>query len=95
MNKIKKETQIFWLNEDRLIKWSDIKHLQLEEDDVIRSSWEGENGDGYYVGEIIRMVEETDEQFQKRLVLEEEHREYTKKLRYERYLKLKKEFETE
>ncbi len=93
LNKIKRETQLFWLGEDRLIKWSDIKHLQLEDDDIIRSSWEDEDGDGYYVGEIIRMVEETDEQFKKRLSNIEQDKERMKKFRYESYLKLKKEFE--
>jgi hypothetical protein len=94
LNKIKRETQLFWLGEDRLIKWSDIKHLQLEDDDVIRSSWEeDEESDGYYVGEITRMVEETDEQYQKRLSNIEQDKERMKKSRYESYLKLKKEFE--
>ena len=93
-NKIKRETQLFWLGEYRLIKWSDIKHLQLEDDDVIRSSWEeDEEGGGYYVGEITRMVEETDEQFKKRLSDIEQDKERMKKFRYESYLKLKKEFE--
>jgi hypothetical protein len=68
--------------------------LQLEDDDVIRSSWEeDEDGDGYYVGEITRMVEETDEQYQKRLSINEQDKERMKKSRYESYLRLKKEFE--
>jgi hypothetical protein len=95
LNKIKRETQLFWLGENRLIKWSDIKHLQLEDDDVIRSSWEEDDDDGrgLYVGEITRMVEETDEQYQKRLSNIEKDKERMKKSRYESYLKLKKEFE--
>jgi hypothetical protein len=93
-NKIKRETEVFCLNKRRLIKWSDIKHLQLEDDDVIRSSWEDdEDGDGYYVGTITRMVEETDEQYQKRLSTNEQDKERMKKSRYESYLRLKKEFE--
>jgi hypothetical protein len=97
LNKIIREMQLFWLGENRLIKWSDIKHLQLEDDDVIRSSWEEEDGDGYYVGEyvgeITRLVVETDEQYQKRLSNIEQDKERMKKSRYESYLKLKKEFE--
>jgi hypothetical protein len=95
LNKIKRETQLFWLGKNRLIKWSDIKHLQLEDDDVIRSSWEEDDDDGrgLYVGEITRMVEETDEQYQKRLSNIEKDKERMKKSRYESYLKLKKEFE--
>ena len=93
-NKIKRETEVFCLNKRRLIRWSDIKHLQLEDEDVIRSSWEDEeDGDGYYVGIINRMVEETDEQYQKRLSINEQDKERMKKSRYESYLRLKKEFE--
>jgi hypothetical protein len=94
-NKIKRETEIFFLDKRRFIKWSDIKHLQLEDDDVIRSSWEEDEdvGHGYYVGIITRMVEETDEQYQKRLSTNEQDKERMKKSRYESYLRLKKEFE--
>ena len=90
-NKIKKEKQIYWHSIQRLIKWSDIKHLTLEDDDTIRSYWDDEDM-GFY-GEIIRMVEETDEQYQKRLSDIEQDKERMKKYRYESYLKLKKEFE--
>ena len=90
-NKIKRAKQLFWLNENRLIKWSDIKHLTLEDDDTIRSYWDDEDM-GYY-GEIIRMVEETDEQYQKRLSNIELHNKWEKERRYESYLRLKKEFE--
>jgi|LakMenEpi03Aug12_release.lakeMendotaPanAssembly.Ray.scaffolds.fasta_scaffold15498_18 hypothetical protein len=90
-NKIKKEKQIYWHSIQRLIKWSDIKHLTLEDDDTIRSYWDDEDM-GFY-GEIIRMVEETDEQYQKRLSNIEQDKERMKKFRYESYLKLKKEFE--
>jgi hypothetical protein len=90
-NKIKKEKQIYWHSIQRLIKWSDIKHLTLEDDDTIRSYWDDEDM-GFY-GEIIRMVEETDEQYQKRLSDIEQDKERMKKFRYESYLKLKKEFE--
>jgi len=91
LNKIKKEKQIYWHSIQRLIKWSDIKHLTLEDDDTIRSYWDDEDM-GFY-GEIIRMVEETDEQYQKRLSNIEQDKERMKKFRYESYLKLKKEFE--
>ena len=95
LNKIKRETQLFWLGENRLIKWSDIKHLQLEDDDVIRSSWEEDDDDGrgLYVGEITRMVEETDEEYEDRMGRKKSTDALLKKNRYEQYLKLKKEFE--
>ena len=50
--------------------WADIKHLNLQDDDVIHSGWvEGENFDydGYQHNEINRIVEETDEQIENEL----------------------------
>jgi hypothetical protein len=90
-NKIKREKQIYWHPIQRLIKWSDIKHLTLEDDDTIRSYWDNEDN-GFY-GEIIRMVEETDEQHQKRIADNERHNKWLKEQRYKSYLKLKQEFE--
>jgi hypothetical protein len=93
-NKIKRETQIYYHEKNSLIKWGDIKHLQLEDDDIIRSGWEDDEGGGDYYGEITRTVEETDEQFQKRQSDIERDNKWMKERRYESYLKLKKEFET-
>jgi len=90
-NKIKREKQIYWHSIQRLIKWSDIKHLTLEDDDTIRSYWDNEDN-GFY-GEIIRMVEETDEQHQKHIADNERHNKWLKEQRYKSYLKLKQEFE--
>ena len=95
-NKIKRETQIYWHQLNSHLTWKDIKHLQLEDDDIIHSAWVEDNEadyHGYWHGEITRMVEETDEQFKKRQKAIEQERERMKKMRYENYLKLKKEFE--
>jgi hypothetical protein len=89
-NKIKKEKQIYFHQKDSPIKWSDIKHLTLEDDDIIRSEWDD---DGDFYGMVVRMVEETDEEFQKRLSDNELHNKWEKERRYESYLRLKKEFE--
>lgn len=94
-NKIKREHQLYWHGKDRLIKWSDIKHLKLEDDDLIRSGWEEDDNGGGYFGEITRMVEETDEQFRKRQADIERDAKWAKERRLETYLKLKKEFENE
>jgi len=91
-NKIKVKEQIFWLYENRPVKWSDIKDLQLEDDDVIISQW---TEDAYWHGEITRMVEETDEQFEERQKDIERDSKWAKEHRYESYLKLKKEFDQE
>ena len=97
-SKIKREKQIFNHIENRLIEWRDIKHLELEDGDVISSCWvddENYEYNGYWHGEITRMVEETDEQFQKRIASNELNSKWAKEKRYESYLKLKKEFENE
>lgn len=95
-NKILKEKQIFIGNNDRLLQWKDIKDLQLEDDDIIHSGWvddEGFDYHGYYHVDIIRMVEETDEEFEKRTDRNKRAAEEMKRKRYENYLKLKEEFE--
>jgi hypothetical protein len=95
-NKIKKEKQIFVGRNDKQMTWKDIKHLELEDDDVIYSGWvDDDNFDyhGYWHCQIIRMVEETDEQFEKRIESNKRNTEEMRKRRYESYLRLKEEFE--
>lgn len=97
-NKIKIQKQIYFHRKDSQLKWKDIKHLQLEDDDIIRASWvEDDNFDyhGYWHGEITRMVEETDVEFEKRIEHNKRIAKDMKQRRYENYLKLKKEFENE
>jgi hypothetical protein len=97
-NKIKREKQIFHHGKNRQMQWKDIKHLELEDDDVIHSCWvDDENFDynGYWHGEITRMVEETDEQFEMRIESNKKSEIEMKNRRRESYLRLKKEFETE
>jgi hypothetical protein len=95
--KILKEKQIFHgYNNDKQMRWADIKHLVLEDDDIIHSGWvDDDNFDyhGYWHNQITRMVEETDEQFEKRIVSNKRNKEEMKKRRYETYLRLKEEFE--
>jgi hypothetical protein len=96
--KIKKENQIFRGHNGKQMTWKDIKHLELEDDDVIHSGWVEDDGfdyHGYWECTITRMVEETDEQFEKRIASNKRSNEEMKKRRYESYLKLKKEFENE
>ena len=96
--KIKKETQVYWHQKNTNLTWGDIKHLQLEDNDVIHSCWVDDDSydhNGYWHGQIIRMVEETDEQFLKRIESNKSDDERRRKMRYESYLKLKKEFENE
>ena len=96
--KIKKEKQIFRGYNNAPMKWADIKNLQLEDDDVIHSGWvDDDNFDyhGYWNNVITRMVEETDEEFEKRIARNKRSAEEMKQRRYESYLRLKQEFENE
>ena len=95
-NKIKRETNIYWHQLNTQLKWGDIKHLQLEDDDLIYSAWEfqeNEDNGGNWEAVITRMVEETDAQFQKRMDEIEQQDKWAKEQRYKSYLKLKEEFE--
>ena len=101
MEKIKIEKQIFWKQKNKPFTWGDIKHLQFEDDDIISLEWvepfysENNSHDGFFNAKVIRMVEETDEQFQKRIQDIERDKKLARERRYENYLKLKKEFEGE
>lgn len=94
--KIMLETQVYWHKQNSLLTWGDIKNLNLQDNDIIRSSWEqsdtAEYG-GYYHCEIIRMVEETHEQYKKRMDKMEQKILESKAQRFNTYLELKKEFQ--
>lgn len=55
---------------------------------------ENESYDEYTMLVVSREIEETDEEFDRRIKREKEDKEFLKKRRYENYLKLKKEFES-
>jgi len=101
MEKIKVKKTVFNKRKDDPFTWKDIKHFKFEDDDVIRleyvESYYSENNsyDEHYMAEVIRMVEETDEQFERRIKDIERDKEWAKKRRYESYLKLKEEFENQ
>lgn len=101
MEKIKVRKEIFSEHKNIHFTWKDIKHLQLEDDDILGFYFvesfysENESWDGFHKGEIIRLVEETDEQFEKRKKDQEHFKEKSKQQRYKTYLKLKEEFENE
>jgi hypothetical protein len=99
MEKIKVKKTVLDKRKDNPFTWKDIKDFKFEDDDVIRivyvDSYYSENNsyDDHYNAEVIRMVEETDEQLQKRIEDWEINEKFYKKRRYESYLKLKEEFE--
>ena len=101
MTKIKTWTTIFYKSMDEYPTWKNIKDIQFEDDDRIRVSYEepyhSENSsdDGGWHIEVEREIEETDEDYKKRMEVKRWTDEILKKQRYESYLRLKKEFENE
>jgi hypothetical protein len=101
MTKIKKWTTIFYKGMDEYPTWKDINHIQFEDDDRIRVSYEepyhyeNESSDGGWVIEVEREIEETDEEYERRMKNKKVTDEILKRQRYENYLRLKKEFENE
>ena len=82
-------------------KWKDIKHIDLQDDDVIQMGHdegffsENNSMDPHFFVVITRMVEETDEQFARRQEQIALDNKWAKERRRESYLRLKKEFENE
>jgi hypothetical protein len=98
MSKIKVKKEIFSDQKNEPFTWKDIKDIPFEDDDKINITWvegyysENNSWDGHFHAEVIRMVEETDEQYEKRKRENELHTHWLKERRYENYLKLKEEF---
>jgi hypothetical protein len=101
MEKIKKWQTIFYRGMDNYPTWKDVKNIQFEDDDRIRISYEEPyysediSNDGEWQIEVKREIEETDEEYEKRMSNKKMTDKFLKKQRYESYLRLKKEFEDE
>ena len=78
-------------------RWKDLKHSEYQEDDLIHIGYEEDeygNDGGWFIS-VERERLETDEEYNERMKRNERFLEDSKKQRYERYLKLKEEFEGE
>ena len=81
------------------ITYNRVKDFQFQDGDIIEAGFEESiyqenySHDGYYYFYVSRDVIETDEEFEIRKKENEEAQERNKKIKYERYLKLKEEFE--
>ncbi len=84
--------EIFWLHKETEIRWKDIKHIEFQDDDIIRC-YDDEN-DSFYAN-VLRKELETDEQFEVRKKQIEVMKELSKERRYQQYLKLKEEFDNQ
>lgn len=100
-SKITIKRKIFDKKSNHQFTWKDIKHLILEDDDILNfyfvegHSSENNSWDGFHKAEIYRAVEETDEEYKSRIDKKREWQETQKQNRYQKYLELKKEFENE
>jgi len=98
--KIQKRERIFFQSKDDPIQWKDIKHLDLQDDDIIYACYEeafyseNESWEAHFYCEIIRTRLETDEEYKERMEEVKVQREELRQKRYARYLELKKEFES-
>jgi hypothetical protein len=85
--------------DDANVKFSDLPKNGIQDDDIIDIRRcegfmsENESYDAYTELVVIRYVEETDAQYEKRITREARDKEELKKRRYESYLRLKSEFE--
>ena len=99
MTKIKKWKEIFYHQMDEYPTWKHIKDIQFEDEDRIQISYEepyySENNshDGGWVIYVVREMEETDDEYKRRMERIKSDEEYQKKKNYETFLKLKKQFE--
>jgi len=90
---------------DNRFRWGDVlkflreEKIQLQDFDILESGFnegwdEGDSArDDAYDLKVIRVREETEEEYKKRISKQKENAEQLKNKRYENYLKLKKEFE--
>lgn len=99
--KIEIETTIFSNQSNEPFTWKDIKHIEFQDDDVVKVGYsepyytDNNSSDGYFYVEVTRMVLETDEEFNERIKENELMKAENKKRRYENFLKMKAEFEPE
>jgi hypothetical protein len=101
MTKIKKWKIVFYTSMYEYPTWKNIKDIQFEDDDRIRISYEepcqtesNYEDDGWII-EVEREMEETDDEYERRMKRIKLDEELQKKRNYETYLKLKKQFENE
>lgn len=100
-NKILKERVLFNKQKGTRITWADIKNFKFEDNDLIEIAYdeghvsENNSWEPHWYVQIIRLTEESDHEFKKRLEQNARDAEWARERRYESYLKLKAEFEDE
>ncbi len=95
------EEEIFHKQFDAPITWNDIKYFEFQDNDILDIGYkegfysENNSWDGGHIAVITRTRLETDNEYNKRLLQEEQNKKHYKEQRYKNYLKLKQEFEHE
>ncbi len=93
MGKIKKWKTIIYDTMDNHPTWKDIKDIEFQDDDRISITYDDSDySEDKYVIEVEREMEETDEEYQKRMDIAKMTEDILKKSRYQQYLELSKEF---
>ncbi len=93
MGKIKKWKTIIYDTMDNHPTWKDIKDIEFQDDDRILITYDDSDyTEDKYIIEVEREVEETDEEYQKRIDNIKMTEHILKKSRYQQYLELSKEF---
>lgn len=93
--------QIYHDTNDKPFTWKMVKHIGFQDDDIIHIGYdeghESENNswDPHHFIIVERMVPETDEEMEERIRCQERDNEWAKERRYQSYLKLKQEFESQ
>jgi hypothetical protein len=98
MERKKIEKSLLHVQRDGRVRWKDIKQFQFDDDDIIIGGYdeghvsENNSWDPFHFIEVIRQVDETDEEMERRIRRQQRDAEDMKRRRYENYLKLHKEF---
>lgn len=100
-HKILVEREIYRETKSKPFTWADLKSIEFEDGDRIEVAYdeghvsENDSWDPHFYAVVTRMVEETDEQFKKRMDRVERDKQWARERRYESYLRLRAEFENE
>jgi len=93
--------QIYHDTNDKPFTWKMVKHIGFQDDDIIHIGYdeghvsENNSWDPHFFINVERSVPETDEEMEERIRCQERDNEWAKERRYQSYLKLKQEFESQ
>ena len=98
-HKILKERELLRKSKNVRFTWKDIKDFRFEDNDIIEIAYdeghvsENDSWDPHWYASVIRMIQESDSEYSKRIENLERDAAWARERRYQNYLKLKEEFE--